>query len=242
MKQILQHMKILALTLILFMFSCKTEEKKANKELKNTTTEVITKVSETKNEKENKNLDNSFINPSDFKFSNLKEFKLANFYFGRKEKELKSLTEEMFRKYFQHKSEDLLDSDEGFYYPDSYKFVSIQKNTENEKIITIVGGGECNCTDLYLLVYDKENKLLSYNIIASLFDTVMSGQEEYGKFIDNTTYELTRVEWEEIPLENNENDDYDIKTDSTIISYRFQKNKPFKLLSENKFSKIERIY
>ena len=56
----------------------------------------------------------------------------------------------------------------------------------------------------------------------------------YGNFLDDSTYQLIRVDFEEIELEN---DDYAQKIDSTITTYRFYKNRNFENIDEKKFEK-----
>ena len=58
----------------------------------------------------------------------------------------------------------------------------------------------------------------------------MWGYGQYGKFVNDSTYILTRIDMEEIELENGGTETH---IDSVITNYRFYKNKPFEKLTSN---------
>ncbi|WP_431110431.1 hypothetical protein [Winogradskyella poriferorum] len=217
--------KILVYILIFLTFSCvdKKERISINTDSAELKTEPIV---------ETKKSDSLFIDPNDFKYSNLKEFDLRNWYIGKMDEELKSPTKEKLVNYIQNERLTLENV-----YPNSWKYFSIQKNEELEKIITIIEGDESCCSDLHYLVYNEQNELLSDNIIAGTGGDGMWAYDQYGKFINDSTYILTRIDMEEIELANGGTK---TQIDSVITNYRFYKNKPFKKLTEQKFKKVEK--
>ena len=179
-----------------------------------------------------KKSETEFIDSINFKFFNLKEFDLRDWYVGKMDKELKSPTKEKLVNYIQNERLTLENV-----YPNSWKYFSVQKNEELEKIITIIEGNESCCSDLHYLVYNEQNELLSDNIIARTGGDGMWSYDQYGKFENDSTYVLTRIDVEEIELEN---DGTEIHIDSVITNYRFYKNKKFEKLTERKFNKVEK--
>lgn len=175
--------------------------------------------------------DSLFINPNNFKYSNLTEFDLRGWYHGKIVDSLKSLSsKEKLVDYFQNeriKGKNI--------YTVNYQYFSIQKNEQSEKIITIIEGDESCCHHLHYLIYNSENKLLSDNILAGTGGDGMWRYDQYGKFVNDSTYILTRIDIEEIELENGNTE---ALIDSVITNYRFYKNKPFKKLTEQKFKKV----
>jgi hypothetical protein len=229
--------KILVYILIFLTFSCVEKKKESKSDIKVEKKERIsinTDSTELKAEPivETKKSDSLFIDPNDFKYSNLKEFDLRNWYIGKMDEELKSPTKEKLVNYIQNERLTLENV-----YPNSWKYFSIQKNEELEKIITIIEGDESCCSDLHYLVYNEQNELLSDNIIAGTGGDGMWAYDQYGKFINDSTYILTRIDMEEIELANGGTE---TQIDSVITNYRFYKNKPFKKLTEQKFKKVEK--
>ena len=87
---------------------------------------------------------------------------------------------------------------------------------------------------MHFLIYDKKNKLLSDNVVAGTGGDGMWHYDAFGKFLDDSTYQLIRVDFEEIELEN---DEYTQKIDSTVTTYRFYKDQNLKIIDEKKFEK-----
>ena len=229
--------RILAYILIFLTFSCVEKKKESESSIKVEKKEIIsinTDSTELKAEPivETKNSDSLFIDPNDFKYLNLKEFDLRNWYVGKIDEELKSPTKEKLVNYIQNERLTLENV-----YPNSWKYFSIQKNEELEKIITIIEGDESCCSDLHYLVYNEQNELLSDNIIAGTGGDGMWAYDQYGKFVNDSTYILTRIDMEEIELANGGTE---TQIDSVITNYRFYKNKPFEKLTEQKFKKVEK--
>jgi len=231
--------KLLTYILIFLTFSCVEKKKESESDkiqveqkkpisINNDSTELKAEPT-----LETKNSDSVFIDPNNFKYSNLNEFDLRGWYYGKIVDSLKSFSsKEKLIEYFQDerlKGENI--------YPVNYQYFSIQKNDKSEKIITIIEGDESCCHDLHYLVYNSENKLLSDNIVAGTGGDGMWGYDQYGTFVNDSTYVLTRIDMEEIELENGGTK---TEIDSVITNYRFYKNKPFEKLTEQKFEKVEK--
>jgi hypothetical protein len=217
--------------LIFLVLSCTKNETKKEQAIKNTIVNSEKKTPEIKPEtiKEFEKNDSIFIYSTNFKFKNLEKFNLQNWYSGKMEKELKPLTKEKLLQYFQNErinGENI--------YPTNFRYFSIQKNSIKEKIITIIESDESCCSELHYLIYNEKNELISDNIIAGTGGDGMWNYDKYGKFINDSTYVLTKVEFEELELENEKTE---IKIDSVITNYRFNKNKLFEKIKERKFNK-----
>ena len=231
--------KLLTYILIFLTFSCvekknesesdkiKVKEKEAIS-INNDSTELKAEPTA-----ETKKSDSLFIDPNNFKYSNLSKFDLRGWYYGKIVDSLKSFSsKEKLVEYFQNerlKGENI--------YPVNYQYFSIQKNDKSEKIITIIEGDESCCHDLHYLIYNSENKLLSDNIVAGIGGDGMWGYDQYGEFVNDSTYILTRIDMEEIELKNGGTE---TQIDSVITKYRFYKNKPFEKLTEQKFKNVEK--
>lgn len=231
---------ILTYILIFLTFSCidKKEETKSKKtqvgqiETTNPDVENLNELKSEKNIKTQKS-NRVFIDSTNFKYFDLKEFDLRGWDYGKITNELKSFySKEKLIEYFQN---DRFNSEN--IYPVNYHFFSIQKNEANEKIITLLEGDESCCNDLHYLIYNSENELISDNIVAGTGGDGMWSYNQYGKFINDSTYVLTRVDLEEVELENGGSE---LQIDSVITNYRFYKSKPFNKLSEHKFKKVEK--
>ncbi|GAA3658036.1 hypothetical protein [Flavivirga jejuensis] len=229
--------KPLTYILIFLAFSC-VEKKKESDKIKVEKKEAISINTDSTKLKaelvvETKKSDSLFIDPSNFKYANLNKFDLRGWYYGKIIDSLKAFSsKEKLVEYFQDKrlkGENI--------YPVNYQYFSIQKNDKSEKIITIIEGDESCCHDLHYLIYNSENKLLSDNIVAGTGGDGMWGYDQYGKFVNDSTYILTRIDMEEIELENG---GIETQIDSVITNYRFYKNKPFEKLTEQKFKKVEK--
>ncbi len=172
-----------------------------------------------------------FIDSSKFKFFNLQKFDIRDSSNEKTVLELPSPTKEKLFQYFQSAR-----ITEGNIYPSNYRYFSIQKNSNTEKIITIIEGDEICCSDLHLLIYNSKNKLISNNVVAGAGGDGMWWYESYGEFTNDSTYILTRIDMEEVELENGGPETH---LDSVITTYRFYENKPFKKLTEQKFKTVE---
>jgi len=230
--------KLLAYILIFLTLSCVENKKESKSYIKVEKKEIIsinTDSTELKAEPiiETKKSDSLFIAQNDFKYLDLNEFDLRDWYYGKIVDGLKSFSsKEKLVEYFQ---DDRLKGEN--IYPVNYQYFSVQKNDESEKIITIIEGDESCCHDLHYLIYNSENKLLSDNVVAGTGGDGMWGYDQYGKFVNDSTYVLIRIDMEEIELENGGTE---TKIDSVITNYRFYKNKPFEKLTEQRFKKTER--
>lgn len=229
--------RLLTYILIFLAFSCVEKKKALESEKikveKNETVSIPTDSTELKAEPilENNISDSLFIDPNNFKYSNLNAFDLRGWYNGNIVDSLKSFSsKEKLIEYFQDerlKGENI--------YPANYHYFSIQKNNKSEKIITIIEGDESCCQDLHYLIYNAENKLISDNVVAGTGGDGMWGYNQYGKFVNDSTYILTRIDMEEVEIVNGGTE---TQIDSVITNYRFYKNKPFEKLTEQKFKKV----
>jgi hypothetical protein len=217
--------------LIFLVLSCAKNETKKEQNIKNQTVSSENKVLKIKPEpiEKFKKNDSIFIDSTNFKFQKLKEFNLQNWYSGKIEKELKPLNKRKLFQYFQNeriKGKNI--------YPTNFRYFSIQKNTIKEKIITIIESDESCCSELHYLIYNEKNELISDNVIAGTGGDGMWNYDKYGEFVNDSTYVLTKVDFEELELGNEKTE---IKIDSVITNYRFNKNKPFEKIRERKFNK-----
>ena len=224
--------KLLTLTLIILTFSC--SDKKNEKQIQKKSFEQVKIVSEKEKKIPSKveiKVPNSInIDSTNYRYFNLKEFDMRGWYSGRRSEELKFPSKEKLMKLFQN---ERINGE--FIYPFNFRYFSIQKNSPTEKILTIIESNESCCSDLHYLVYNKKNKLISDNIIAGTGGDGMWHYEQFGKFVNDSTYVLTRVDSEEIKL-NESGTKTEIQIDSVITTYKFKKDKPFKILDEQEFS------
>lgn len=226
--------KILIFILLFLTFSC--EDKKTEKiqiqkkKIVNLKTDTIKIKSYSK--LEIKKTKKKFIDSTNFKFFNLKEFDLRSWDAGKMNKELKSPTKEKLLEYFQNErinGENI--------YSTNFRYFSIQKNTNALKVITIIEGDESCCSNLHFLIYNNHNKLISDNIVAGTGGDGAWSYNQYGKFINDSTFLSTRIDTEAVELKN---DERETQIDSVITKYLFYKNKSFEKLTEQKFKKIEK--
>jgi hypothetical protein len=191
---------------------------------KNVTPKVITSTKNQLNE-----TDTLFIDSTNFKYKKIDSFDLRNMDWGQRDKELKFLTKKDISKYFQNSELDL-----DTVYEENHHFYSLQINTEDKKVITLIVENEVCCADLHLLIYDKNNKLISNNIVAGTGGDGGWYFDSYGYFTNDSTYTKTTVDRENIT----ENElEYKYKIDSVITKYRFNKQLEFKKIDEQKFQK-----
>jgi hypothetical protein len=231
--------KILTYILIFLTISC--VDKKKEKELRYipiiqkemTNSEPNQKELEIEIKTQAEKFDSIFIDSTNFNFFNLKEFDLRDWYIGKMDEELKSPTKEKLLEYFQ---DDRINGEN--IYLANFKYFSIQKNEPTEKIITIIERDESCCSDLHYLVFNEKNELLSDNIIAGTGGDGMWSYDQYGKFLNDSTYILTRIDIEEIEV-NESGTETEIHIDSIITNFRFHKRKTFIKLSEREFKKIQ---
>ena len=128
--------KLLSYILIFLTLSCVENKKESKSDIKVEKKEIIsinTDSTELKAESiiETKESDSQFIDPNDFKYSDLNEFDLKGWYYGKIVDSLKSFSsKEKLVEYFQ---DDRLKGEN--IYPVNYQYFSIQKNDKSEKII-----------------------------------------------------------------------------------------------------------
>lgn len=171
-----------------------------------------------------------FIDSAYFKFFNLTEFNINDWYPGRMNNELISVTNEAVIRYFQNdriNSENVNLSDFWYY--------SLQKNTPEEKIITIIEGDEICCYNLHYLIYNNGNQLLSDNIVAGRGGDGLWQYNQYGKFTNDSTYVVTQVDSEEFEFDNGSSQ---IRIDSVITNFRFRKGEAFEELKHSEFTSV----
>jgi len=174
-----------------------------------------------------------FIDSTNFKYAKLDSFDLREFDWGERDRKFKFLTKNDFVKYFQDTELEL-----DYVYEQNYHFFSLQKNEEAEKIITLIEENETCCAELHLMVYDKNNKLLSNNVVAGTGGDGGWYYDSYGYFANDSTYIKTKVDKEMI-FENDNDSKHDV--DSTYTEYKFIKNSTFKILTERTYKSTEII-
>ncbi len=166
----------------------------------------------------------SFVDSTQFLFYELDSFDLRNWYYGKRQ-QLISLDSVSLKKYFQ----DTRPLQKGL----GSKYFSIQRNTEEEKVITlIVEHQESGTASLHLLIYDSSNKLVSNNIVASTGGDGGSDGDCYGTFIDDSTYKMTCVSTQTL---YHEIKGEELLIDSTIQILKFNKNMQLEKNSEKIF-------
>tara|TARA_R110001606_G_scaffold374855_1_gene532875 strand:- start:156 stop:764 length:609 start_codon:yes stop_codon:yes gene_type:complete len=132
--------------------------------------------------------DNTFIDSTDFKYFGLENFDIQDWYDGKVK--LKSLTKAQAIKYYQYRLRNSsVDTD-------YYQFYSIQKNHNEQKIITIVDGATGNFPDLRMLIYDAMDSLIGFYPVAGIGkdpDLTLKYKVISNK-INDTTYISTRLD------------------------------------------------
>jgi hypothetical protein len=177
--------------------------------------------------------DSIFIDPENFYYTNLRSFDLRNWYYGKFMEKLKSLTKEKIVTYFQD-----IRIDTSNVYVDNWKYFSVQKISKTESIITILKHDESCCAELHYLIYDENHNLISDNVVAGTGGDGGWAYDAYGKFVNDSTYVLTRVDSEDDDLLDEKSLMY---IDSVITKYRFHKYESFEKLSEQKFEKKQKV-
>tara|TARA_R110002050_G_scaffold263772_2_gene404430 strand:- start:72 stop:758 length:687 start_codon:yes stop_codon:yes gene_type:complete len=224
--------KLLTYLLIFLSFACSDKERDSEKNQNVKQDETFEKKDVIETTLATKKSDALFIEPSNFKYSELTEFDLREWYYGKIVDSLMSFSSKIeLIKYFQN---DRINGE--YIYPVNYQYFSIQKNEKTEKIITIIEGDESCCHDLHYLIFNSENELISDNIVAGTGGDGMWGYDQYGRFINDSTYVLTRIDMEEIELDSGGTETH---IDSVISHFRFYSDKPFEKLNEQKFKKVE---
>ncbi|MBA6316963.1 hypothetical protein [Cellulophaga baltica] len=165
-----------------------------------------------KNKTSQKDVSNSiFIDSTDFKYFGLEEFNIEQWYEGKVK--LKSLTKKQAAKYYQYRLRNsLVDTN-------YYQFYSIQKNTNHQKIITIVDGATGRYPDLRMLIYDKRDSLVGFYPIAGIGNDpdLNLKYKVFSQKINDTTYLSTRIDEYTInsDLEN-------IQRDSSLTKFQLE--------------------
>ncbi|EWH12567.1 hypothetical protein KLA_14318 [Cellulophaga geojensis KL-A] len=152
-----------------------------------------------------------FIDSTDFKFFGLEEFNLEEWYEGKVK--LKSLTKIQAEKYYQYRLRN------GLVDTNYYQFYSIQKNTNQQKIITIVDGVTGRYPDLRMLIYNKRDSLIGFYPIAGIGNDpdINLKYKLVSKKLNDTRYLSTRIDEYEVEsnLEN-------IQRDSTVTKFELE--------------------
>lgn len=101
-----------------------------------------------------------------------------------------------------------------------YRYYSIQTNSKEEKILTILKSDEVYKTDLHYLVYDSVNNLKRHFIVASAGGDGGNSFNEIG-LLQNSS-KLIKIKVEKETLKDNQ-DSMEFKIDSTITYYKVDK-------------------
>jgi hypothetical protein len=180
--------------------------------------------------------DTNFINPLKFKGLSLNDsIELSKWYnWDHRDKNLVQMTKSELKKYFQYEKTRV-----NYEAEDRCYFYSIIRNTPSIKMITVLEDYDACCVDLYLLTYDKNNKLLSKNYLAGIGGDGGWGYRSGGKFTrDSSYYNLAVINSEN---ELSDNDTSETKTDSTIMKFKIIQGFKFKEVFKKTFSKKEKI-
>lgn len=173
----------------------------------------------------------TFIDSSHYKYFELQSFDLHDRFVGDKLEGLKSLSQDDFDKYCQHgELKEVFEPGNCFYY-------SLQSNTTKEKAITIFALDNMSNHQLYLLVFNEEDSLLSTNILGGMGGYKGWSYYTTGAFTNDSTYQLTQIEFKEQEAENGEMEMY---VDSVITDYNCPKFKNFEIRSEQEFFRIKK--
>ena len=173
-----------------------------------------------------------FINPSDFNVSKNMLFSLQKWNYGERQEKLVKLTKEEIKKFFQNSElkNDLK------YDPSNYYYFSIENiEPRNIRITIIEEYGYC-CADLLLLTYNEQHRLIGKSKIAGTGGDGGWGYDEYGTFLNDSLYQLTRVAEETI---RDDQDLMEYKIDSVLSRYSVDKNFNFEKIDEKKFERFK---
>ncbi|MDO6518512.1 hypothetical protein [Zobellia uliginosa] len=182
--------RLLNLFLIsLFIFGCSNKKKVSQNDVSNST----------------------FIDSTNFKYFGLEEFNIDKWYEGKVK--LKSLTKKQAEKYYQYRLRNSL-ADTNY-----YQFYSIQKNTSQQKIITILDGATGRYPDLRMLIYDRKDSLIGFYPVAGIGNDpdLNLKYKVVSKKINDTTYLSTRIDEYGV-----ESDLKNIQRDSTVTKFELE--------------------
>ncbi|MBT2162258.1 hypothetical protein [Zobellia barbeyronii] len=149
----------------------------------------IVSCSINKKNSEKSESESNFIDSTDFKYFGLKKFDIQDWYDGKIE--LKTLSKEDASKYYQHRLRPNTSDNKTY-----YQFYSIQKNTDELKIITIIDGATGKFPDLRMLIYNKKDSLIGFYPVAGIGnepDWNLKYRVTSNR-INDTTYLSTRIE------------------------------------------------
>ncbi|MEM6844917.1 MAG: hypothetical protein AAF944_20480 [Bacteroidota bacterium] len=178
---------------------------------------------------------NDFIDPAKFNVAKQDSFSLENWYYGTRQDGLVELTTEEIKKYFQDSDlKNDLDDSSRDEYRGSYYYFSVQENSKNKVVITIIEEYDYCCADLYLMTYNQENRLVGKSKVAGTGGDGGWGFDEYGHFISDSIFQLFRVEESTI---RDDQDTMEYKIDSLITRFAIDKNLNFKKLNEREFQR-----
>ena len=173
---------------------------------------------------------NDFIDPEKFNMTKQDSFSLEEWYYEARQDGLVELTNEEIKKYFQD-SDLKNDLNE---YRGSYYYFSVQENSKDRVIITIIEEYDYCCADLYLMTYNQESRLVGKSKVAGTGGDGGWGYDEYGHFISDSVFQLSRVE--ETTLRD-EQDIMEYRIDSVVVWFKVDKQLSFKKLKEEKFQR-----
>ncbi|WP_141106544.1 hypothetical protein [Hymenobacter gelipurpurascens] len=160
-----------------------------------------------------------FLNPAQFKAARLDTFRI-----GQTDK-LVQLTAAEERKYLQQSMAHSI------YKP--YHFYSIQENTALRKVITLLSYDGEYKSDLLRLVYDRQNKLISKQIVAADASDGDVGDEAYGWFDAPTLFCFVEVQKQ--PVRETQ-DAIEYAVDSVVSRYQVS-HEQFKQIQQRKFQR-----
>lgn len=175
-----------------------------------------------------KNQTEVFFSSDSFKYKQLHEFSLVGWYYGKREKELKKLSVDDVKKFFQGRETEKNPLENNYY------FFSYQGFKGGFELVTLIDEHEQCFADLCLMVYDKNHKLLNKNVIGGTGGDGNYSYNSWGYFIGDSIYNLTYV-GEDVVSETDDYSEYEI--DSVIIKYSVGPDYSFKEFDKREFKR-----
>lgn len=179
-------------------------------------------------EKDSTTLSLKAIDTAKFRFQQLDTFNLLNLNWRNMGSYYPILTKEEVALLFDNDQSTL-----GAYYEGSHHFYSLQKNTSETTVMTILENEASCCTFLHLLSFDQNHQLVSNAIIAGTGGDGGWVHNSYGHFINDSTYIMTSVDYNHELTSTDVIPTYTI--DSMITEHHYTKELQFKTIVKEVF-------
>lgn len=166
-----------------------------------------------------------FVIASKFKVNALTDFNIEKWGYEERSSRLIKLSEREIKEFLP---DSILKN--GSY--NQYYYFTVQTNKPNQKSVTIIETDESCCATLHLLTFDKNDHLISHNVVAGAGGDGGWGYKAYGKFLPPSYYQLTVVNEESTDMDSLEEE---IEVDSAIITFKVDTQLKFRKISERKY-------